>query len=124
MVAFLEEYEQLLRQGIAVLSTLLALYSPDKQSENDWADISLADTRNQYRSFTERLSQPPVLITVEETASLSLSIRKYIDSHWADYREFPKADTHKRAKVEELHTQLELIASGFGQIYNSLRKPD
>ena len=122
MVAYLEEYMRLLQRGVAVFDDLLALYTPDKQTEKDWADI-ISDTRNQRRSFAERLADPPADVTAEETSPVARSVRQYVDSHWADYREFPVASADKRARLEALHTQLGAIANGIGQIYNAVRTP-
>lgn len=123
MVAYLEEYVHLLRRGVAVFDDLLALYAPDRQTDKDWADISLSDTRNQRRSFAERLADPPADVTAEETSPVARSVRQYVDSHWADYREFPTANADKRARLEALHAQLGAIANGIGQIYNAVRTP-
>lgn len=121
MVDYLDIYNELLRRGVAAFDELLALYAPDKQTEKDWADISLSDTRNQRRSFMERLADPPVRLTAEETSSVALSVRQYVESHWADYHEYPIKSVEKRARIEALHAQLKAVADGIGQIYNALR---
>lgn len=123
MVALLNQYTSLLQQGIDVFDKLMVLYTPDKQADKDWADICLSDTRNQLRSFAERLTDLQLQITAEETSSVALSVRQYLDAHWADYREFPIASEIKRAQLEVLHAKLKTIASSIGHIYNLVRKP-
>lgn len=123
MVALVKEYIMLLEQGVAITDQLLALYNPDQHVPRDWADISLSDTRNQRRSFAERLADPPVELTAEETSSLALSIRQYMDAHWADYQEYPIADATKRLQLEEFHKELKAVADAIGQLYNLVRRP-
>ena len=47
-------------------------------------------------------------------------IDRYIDSHWADYLEFPKPDPAKRARVLELHEDLTAVMNEMGAITNAL----
>ena len=121
MVMNLQEYKKTLQQGISVLDGLLELYTPDKQVENDWAAICLSDTRNLQRSFLERLANPLLAVTAEETSPAMLSIQKYLDNHWADYREFPVANAQKRTIIVDFHTQLKAVAKQIGQLYNAVR---
>lgn len=121
MVNYPEEYERLLRQGAQVLEELLHLYLPDKQAENDWADVSAADTRNKRNSLLERLAGPPQL-SAAEASTLVVSLGHYLDSHWADYQaDFPVANAAKRSRLEALHAELTAVVKGFGQLYNALR---
>ena len=121
MVNYSKEYNELLANGIIIFDEILLLYTPDVKDVKDWADISLSDTRNQYRSFTERLANPPK-ITAGETVTLASSIRHYIDAHWADYIEFPFKNPGKRKQIEILHEKLKIIANKFGDMYNVLRE--
>ena len=118
MVTYLQEYKELLQKGILVLDGILELYTPDEQDRNDWASICLSDTRNLQRSFSERLANPLLAVTAEETSPAMLSIQQYIDSHWADYREFPVANSQKRTLIVDFHTQLKAVAKQIGQLHN------
>lgn len=121
MVNYREEYQAFLQRGVLVFNALLALYSPDKKAENDWADVTLADTRNKRNGLAERLA---VLQTVSaaETSTLVVSLGHYLDGHWADYQPgFPVVNPQKRKQLELLHTELESIINGIGQLYNMLR---
>ncbi|RZK30078.1 MAG: hypothetical protein EOO63_07620 [Hymenobacter sp.] len=120
MVIYLQEYKDLLQKGIIVLDNLLEIYTPDKQAENDWATICLSDTRNLHRSLSERLANPRLTVTPEETSPVMVAIQQYIENHWADYREFPVANAQKRALLVDLHAQLKIVAKGVGQLYNAV----
>ena len=123
MVTYLEEYKHLLQRGVRVYDELLLLYAPDKRAENDWADITLAETKTHRNGLSERLTNLPTRITPENTSPVMQSIDRFIDSHWADYRELPVANPEKREQLERLHSELEAVADGLGQIYNAVRKP-
>ena len=58
MVNYLEEYKRLLQRGARVYDELILLYAPDKQAENDWADITLAETKTKRNGLLERLASP------------------------------------------------------------------
>ena len=121
MVMYLQEYKELLQKGISVLNGILELYTSDEQAGDDWAAICLSDTRNLQRSFLERLANPLLAVTAEETSPAMLSIQQYIDSHWADYREFPVVNSQKRTLIVDFHTQLKAVAKQIGQLYNAVR---
>lgn len=122
MVNYLEEYKRLIQQGASVYDELIQLYASDKRVENDWADMTVAETRTQRNGMLERLTGPVKLSSVY-TGTLVSSIRHYLDGHWADYQEdFPIANVQKRKRVEQLHAELEAIAKGVGPIHNALRQ--
>ena len=121
MVDYTEEYKRLLQIGVYVYDELTQLYISDRHVENDWADITLAEIRTKRNGMAERLQNLPTIITAENTSPVMLSIDRFIDSHWADYQEFPVADGEKRKALERMHTELEAVASGIGQIYNAVR---
>ena len=120
MVTHLEEYKQLLQRGVGVYNELLLLYAPDKRAENDWADITLAETKTHRNGLSERLADYHEL-SVAHASTLIGSIRHYLDSHWADYRELPVANPEKRQRVEQLHAELKIVMNAAGAIYNALR---
>lgn len=119
MVNYIEEYKGLLQKGANVYDELIQLYAPDKQAENDWADITVAETRTKRNGLLERLAKPGEISAIY-TNTLILSIGHYLDSHWADYREIPVANPEKRQQVERLHAELEAIINGVAQIHNAL----
>jgi hypothetical protein len=118
MSIHLQEFKSLLRKGVKVLDELVALYTPDKKAEKDWTTTCLSDSYNLQRSFSERLTNPHLTLTMEEISPALLSIQQYIDSHWADYREFPIANSQKRILLIDLHSQLKNVARGIGHLYN------
>ena len=120
MVTYLEEYKHLLQRGVRVYDELLLLYAPDKRAENDWADITLAETKTKRDGLSERLASSRKL-SAAYTSTLIGSISHYLDSHWADYRELPVANPEKRQRVEQLHAELEAIAIATNAIDNALR---
>ena len=122
MVNYLLTYQNLLQRGIKVFDDLLALYTPDKKADKDWATISVMQTQAQRNSLAERLADPPARLTAEETGSVTTSIGHYIDSHWADYRELPTANPQKHTRVTELHAELEAILAAIAPIHNALRQ--
>jgi hypothetical protein len=118
MAIHLQDYKSLLQKGIEVLDKLVALYTQDDEAENDWTTNCLSDSYNLQRSFSERLTNPQLTLTTEETSPVMLAIQQYIDSHWADYREFPIADSQKRMLLVDLHFKLKDVARGIGHLYN------
>lgn len=120
MVDYLEEYKSLLQRGVSAYSDLIQLYAPDKQKENDWADITASETTTERNGMLERLANPKLSPLYSST--LVSSIRHYLDSHWADYQEYPIADAKKRERVEHPHAELESIMDAAGSLNNALRE--
>lgn len=120
MVDYIETYKELLQRAANVYNQLLELYAPDKQAENDWADITLAETRTQRNGMLERLANPTKL-SAAYTNTLILSIGHYLDSHWADYQNLPIANLEKQKQVEQQHAELEAIIKKIAQIDIALR---
>jgi hypothetical protein len=118
MAIHLQDYKSLLQKGIEVLDKLVALYTQDDEAENDWTTSCLSDSYNLQRSFSDRLTNPHLTLTTEETSPAMLSIQQYIANHWADYREFPIADSQKRMLLVDLHSKLNDVARGIGHLYN------
>lgn len=122
MADYREEYRRLLQSGITVFEALLAIYTSDKQTERDWADLTLVQTHNQRNSLAERLAAMPAQLAPEETGPVIAAIGQYLDSHWADYQALPTPNPEKRAQVEKLHAQLEEIGRGIGQLHNEVKR--
>ncbi len=120
MVNYIEAYKELLQRAAEVFEALIRLYSPDKHVENDWADVTLAETRIQRNGMLERLANP-TKISAAYTNTLILSIGHYLDSHWADYQNLPIASPEKRTQVEREHTELEAIIKEIAKISIALR---
>jgi hypothetical protein len=120
MVDYTEEYKALVEQAAGIYDKLIQVYLPDSTIENDWADITIAETGNYYRGLQERLIYSRK-VTAEDASTFIVSAGHYLDSHWADYKELPLVSFEKRKIVEELHSKLEGIISKVGQIYNILR---
>ena len=121
MVDNTEVYKTLVQQAAAVFESLRDLYLSDVKAKKDWADITVSEVTSQRNGLLERLTDPRVLSSTR-TGTLVSSIGHYIDSHWADYQEFPTANSEKRAHVIRLHAELEEIIKAVAPINNSLEQ--
>ncbi|RZL09167.1 MAG: hypothetical protein EOO62_14340 [Hymenobacter sp.] len=118
MVDILAAYCAALQHGLTLFDALARIYEPD--AALDWASRTLMQISNQRVALTSRLAKP--MLTVEHTLAMMTTIDRYLDSHWADYLEFPKPDPTKRTQVLELHKGLTTVINEVGPLYNTLRK--
>jgi hypothetical protein len=118
MVDSLTTYLALLKRGITLCDTLARVYEPD--IAQDWASRTLMQIGSLRMGFADRLANPK--LTVAHTLAVIGLISRYLDSHWADYMEFPKPDPAKRARVLDLHEDLTALMNEVGPIYNALRE--
>jgi hypothetical protein len=65
--------------------------------------------------LADRLANPK--LTIAHTVAVTGLISRYLDSHWADYMEFPKPEPAKRARVLELHEDLTAVMNEVGPLY-------
>lgn len=119
MVDYTTAYRSLVEQAANVFDALISLYSPDIKAKKDWAEITVSEATSQRDGLLERLANPRILSS-SRTGTLVSSIGHFIDSHWADYREFPVANPEKRKRVEQLHAELEAITKAVAPINNAL----
>ncbi|RZK27925.1 MAG: hypothetical protein EOO63_12360 [Hymenobacter sp.] len=117
-MSFLPTYLALLQRGVALCDTLAKVYEPD--IAQDWASRTLMQIGSLRMGLADCLIDPELVL--EQTSLVTGMIDKYIDSHWADYREIPKSDLTKRARVLELHEDLMAVINGVGAISNVLRE--
>jgi hypothetical protein len=118
MVDFLPAYLASLKRGVGLCDTLAKVYEPDMSE--DWASRTLMQIGSLRMGFADRLANPK--LTVAHTLAVIGLISRYLDSHWADYMEFPKPDPAKRARVLDLHEDLTAVMNEVGPIYNALRE--
>ena len=118
MVDFLNAYLALLQRGVTLYDTLAKVYEPDMAI--DWANRTLMQIGSTRMGLADRMANPK-LIDIQTLAVIGI-ISRYLDSHWADYVDFPKPDPTKRARVLELHEDLKVVMNGVGAIYNILRE--
>ena len=121
MVDYTITHRNLVEQAAKVFEALISLYSPDIKAKKDWAEITVSEATSQRDGLLERLANPRVLSSAR-TGILVSSIGHFIDSHWADYQEFPVANPEKRKRVEQLHAELEAITKAVAPINNALEK--
>lgn len=119
MVDYTTAYLNLVQRAADVFEALVHLYSPDVRAEKDWADISAVDAKAQRNGLLERMASQRAL-TSARTGTFVSSIGHYLDSHWADYQEFPVANPSKREQVMQLHAKLEAILEEIAPINNAL----
>jgi hypothetical protein len=120
MVTATETYKALLREAKLLFDDLLALYLPDKRTEQDFATRTATDIEIKRSGIVERLaSTEPVSTTL--TATLIQSIGHYLDGHWDDYREIPTADPEKYTRRTQLHAALEAVVEKIAQLAVQLK---
>lgn len=119
MEADLEQYTGLLKKAVTVFDEVISLYAPDRHDKKDWAYISALDSTTYRNALAERLADPSA--SVDDATVLTVSLRHYLNSHWADYQELPVANPEKRNQLEQLHAELESIINGLAQISAGLR---
>jgi hypothetical protein len=118
MVDYLPTYLALLQRGVTLCDTLAKVYEPD--IAQDWASRTLMQLGSLRMGLADRMIDPELVL--EQTSSVTGMIDRYIDSHWADYREIPIPDLTKRARVLDLHEDLMAVINGVGAISNVLRE--
>ena len=116
MVDPLATYLALLQRGVTLFDTLAKVYEPDMAE--DWASRTLMQIGNTRMGLADRMAKPK-LLEVHTLAVMGL-IDRYIDSHWADYMEFPKPNPAKRAQVLELHEKLTAVMNEVVDFHNAL----
>lgn len=119
MVDYTESYLSLVRRAADVFEALMNLYLPDAHAERDWANISMVDAKAQRNGLLERLASQREL-TSARTGTLVYTIGHYLDSHYADYQEFPVPNALKREQLLHLHAELEAIIKEIAPINNAL----
>ena len=119
MVDYSSQYAPILERAVRAYNALIELYTPDRHAENDFADHTISETITKRNGLLERLADPA---TLEEafTDNYFLSIMKFLDSHWDDYREYPIADAKKFERREALHAELKDIMNEIIFIQNKL----
>ena len=115
-MSLLPTYLSLLQRGVALCDTLTKVYEPDMTE--DWANRTLMQIGNMRMGLADRIINPEP--TTIYTSLVTGIIDRCIDSHWADYLEFPKPDPAKRARVLELHEDLTAVMNEMMVITNAL----
>lgn len=116
MVDLLTTYLATLQRGMDLCNMLAKVYEPDMSE--DWANRTLMQISSLRIGLADRLAAPK--LTVAHTLAVIGLISRYLDSHWADYIDFPKSEPAKRARVLELHEHLTAVMNEIGQVYNAL----
>lgn len=130
MVNYLEQYKQLLLRAVAAFDGLNALYTPDAQAGNAYADTCAKEAVNKRQATLEDIALPRQALSRTDTSPFSVSMLHYLDSHWADYALYPPGnmegagypayDPEKQQQVERLHAELRAVMSAVGDIDNAL----
>ena len=116
MVDSLYIYLDLLQRGVTLFDALAKVYEPDMT--DDWANRTLMQIGNTRMGLADRMTNPKV--TDAHVGIVIGLIGRYIDSHWADYMEFPRTDHIKREQVLELHEKLTVLMNEVADFYNAL----
>lgn len=130
MVDYLEEYKALMARAVSVYDRLIELYT--SSGIEDTESVRNAGEAGVYRKgLLEEIARPRRDITAEDTSPFIVATGHYLDNHWADYTTFPVApsgsteypvtDPEKRRRLLELHTELQAVVDGIGNIYNAVR---
>ena len=130
MVDYLSRYKQLLAHAVEVYDQLIELYSSSGSADEDL--IRNAGEATVYRKgLMEDIALARKRLTIEDTSPFIVSMRHYLDSHWADFTtypvasaetmEYPATNLERREQLLELHSRLEEVIKGVAQVDVALR---
>lgn len=130
MVDYLSEYKQLLARAVEVYDGLIGLYKSN--GTEDTESTRNAGEAGVYRKgLVEDIALPRQRLATEDTSPFIVSMRHYLDSHWADFttypvaspdnKEYPATDLEKRQYLLQLHAEMEGVIKGVAQVDVALR---
>lgn len=130
MVDRRREYTQLVAHAVEVYDGLIALYASSGPADTE--SVRNAGEAGVYRKgLVEDIALPRRELTIEDTSPFIVSMRHYLDSHWADFttypvaspdnQEYPATDPAKRQRLLQLHAEMAGIIKGVAQVDVTLR---
>lgn len=130
LTAYTETYNALLLRAVAAFEGLVALYTPDAQAGNAYADSCAKQAANKRQVMLDYMAPSERALSAEKTSTFGVSMLHYLDEHWADYALYPPGnvegvghpvyDLEKHGAIERLHAELQAVMSGVGEISNLL----